>query len=202
MVLDLDGTLIHTTDIMLPENKFQKTISYEFDGEMRVATTILRPCVLEFLSSIPEDIEVGIWSAAQPQYIHAVLDAFDLRPAFVYSNYDCYRKYDEKNNQIIFYKPLEVISKNKDSFIIEDTLSQVHSGDPCIIVPTFRGSSDDNIFELLTPMIENIEFDDDDPIIEFMANVNALSPIYLTPVGSPHISPINSPIVNLRNVKL
>ncbi len=151
IVLDLDGTLICNveTEQVLKTDRQVTFRSYDDYEDVTVISRI-RPFVYDFLKEVEGDFEVGIWSVAQPKYVHAVLEEFDIRPSFVKTFCDCLRK----NYQL--YKPLSWIEPVQCSFIVEDQQCHVYENDPCIIVPTFDGREDD-VFEKMLSVVYNFD---------------------------------------------
>ena len=132
IVLDLDSTLIYTSDnfdqyVSLelytnPEHTHLRNRIYKFDvidvvdkpgtGVRSSMWGILRPHVYEFLEFCFDYFEnVVVWSAGQLRYVHAICDVLftdpEKQPILIYSFDDC-----ERNDNFL-YKPLIKLSQNE-----------------------------------------------------------------------------------------
>lgn len=141
IVLDLDSTLIYTSDNFSqyeslklysnPEHNHLRNRLYKFDvidvvdkpgtGVRSSMWGVLRPNVYEFLDFCFEYFEnVIVWSAGQLRYVHAICDVLftnpENQPIIIYSWDDC-----EKNDNYL-YKPLIKISQQEISTITLDKL--------------------------------------------------------------------------------
>lgn len=87
IVLDLDGTLVYST-----ENKDPGAINIKFHdiyGNSRQLWVHKRPGFDEFLKACFKFTTVGVWSTGQPGYVNAVVSLFPQKPAFVYNWFNC-----------------------------------------------------------------------------------------------------------------
>lgn len=141
LVLDLDSTLIYTSDNFKqyealklysnPEHNHLRNRLYKFDvidvvdkpgtGVRSSMWGVLRPNVYEFLDFCFEYFEnVIVWSAGQLRYVHAICDVLftnpEHQPIIIYSWDDC-----EKGDNYL-YKPLIKISQQEISTITLDKL--------------------------------------------------------------------------------
>jgi len=132
IVLDLDSTLIYTSDNFKhyeslklytnPEHTHLRNRLYKFDvidvvekpgsGVRSSMWGVLRPHVYEFLDFCFEYFEnVIVWSAGQLRYVHAISDVLfidpEKQPILIYSYDDC----DSNDNYL--YKPLIKISQQE-----------------------------------------------------------------------------------------
>ncbi len=141
IVLDLDSTLIYTSDNFKqyeslklytnPEHNHLRNRLYKFDvidvvdkpgtGVRSSMWGVLRPNVYEFLDFCFEYFEnVIVWSAGQLRYVHAICDILftdpNKQPIIIYSWDDC-----EKNENYL-YKPLIKLSQQEISSLTLDKL--------------------------------------------------------------------------------
>lgn len=141
IVLDLDSTLIYTSDDFSqyenlklytnPEHQHLRDRIYKFDvidvcekpgtGVRSSMWGALRPHVYEFLDFCFEYFEnVIVWSAGQLRYVHAICDVLftdpDKQPIIIYSWEDC-----EKNDNYLF-KPLLKLSQQEMATLTLDKL--------------------------------------------------------------------------------
>jgi TFIIF-interacting CTD phosphatase-like protein len=113
IVLDLDGTLVYTS-----EDKEGDAIDISFNdyhGDTIKMWVHKRPGVDEFLRECFNHVKVGVWSMGQSGYVNAVVkELFPETPIFVYNWWDC----DRKDGKI--FKRLNNIPYNGNILMIDD----------------------------------------------------------------------------------
>lgn len=153
IILDLDETLVHTFEFpsyydlasknpVLAENLY----SFTLDGE--VCCGMFRPLAREFVYSLCENFNVGVWSAGVSDYVEKIVSLLfgKLKPSFVYSRLFCdemtYIEHGKPTT--IKKKPLTKIYlqhpplNRKNCIIIDDREDVSSENSECaIIVPNF-----------------------------------------------------------------
>ena len=159
IVLDIDETLIHSTQKSLEDLSKIKSSSYDkcFKMDKQYYCVKFRPYLKEFLESAFKNFDhVAIWTAADRKYATKILN-YILTPKqfdsllFFYSRRDCV-----KDNQGYDNKPLEKIFNkyrflNKKNTVIVDNATYITrlNKNMSINVPDFISSNNDIILKNL-----------------------------------------------------
>jgi TFIIF-interacting CTD phosphatase-like protein len=140
IVLDLDETLVRTTDIPIhgrsPDFVWNNLYIYK------------RPFLIYFLIDTTRLYDIAIWSAGAEEYVHTVVNHFipkNIKLQFVYSKQHC-----EIVNGIHFRKPLTKLSHlDYENILILDDNGHLtfENNKKCIIPNKYYGCSYD--YELL-----------------------------------------------------
>lgn len=164
IVLDIDETLVHTTDdiaaykklkimdnpehVHLRDRVYNMEIAMD-DGEIYKCWGVVRPHVYEFLEFCFSYFKiVAIWSAGQKEYVDAIVSFLfrDLpRPHIIYSFDDC-EIYNKKDK--ILFKPLSKLTSKspmrnkmdlKNTMIIDDNEDTFRANiDNAIHIPKYK----------------------------------------------------------------
>lgn len=112
LLLDLDNTLISKVN----KEKYDFIISHQNKTLNYIRK---RPYLDEFFDFIFLHFNVGIWSAGNIEYINIIIDniftKYKDKIKFIYTNENCIAF-----NNVIFYKPLNIIFKDISNIIILD----------------------------------------------------------------------------------
>jgi len=111
VVLDVDETLVHC----VATSEEDKTVSVKPDFTIDSYNVFKRPHLDSFLEVVFSHFFVGLWSAAHPEYVHAIA-AHILKPSqvpeFIFTKeHTVVMKYYGEATKI---KPLDAISENLD----------------------------------------------------------------------------------------
>jgi TFIIF-interacting CTD phosphatase-like protein len=79
LVLDIDETLVHTTQepLVKSTNSFRINWLFEEENTISIAYTCLRPGIHKFLQKASKMFEVVLFTASRPLYAKAVVKLFD-----------------------------------------------------------------------------------------------------------------------------
>jgi len=116
VVLDLDGTLVYSSD-----NKIRDSECIMFEdmhGDMIKMWVCKRPGFNEFLDECFKHGNVGVWSMGQSGYVNAVVSLFPQKPIFVYNWCHCDR--DSRRINGIIFKRLKNIPCDGRIIMIDD----------------------------------------------------------------------------------
>jgi carboxy-terminal domain RNA polymerase II polypeptide A small phosphatase len=166
VVLDLDETLIHSTDNSITEYDFEV-----FHYKVRI-----RPFLLEFLEVLKVNFKVAVWSSASDDYVCEIVKRIfpvNYPLEFVWGRSKCtfkanYNKVSEMG-YLDYSEHLEYIkrvSKIKRSFnhslervlIIDDTPRKaIHNYGNAIYPSEFKGDKNDNELLLLSEYLNTLK---------------------------------------------
>lgn len=149
LILDLDETLIHTTNHNSSASSDRR---YVLDlSEDRMSGT-MRPYVKEFLQFAKDNFhEVVIWTAATKDYADAVVDLLfdsDSRPLLVLSREDC--RYDPAVYGGSYTKPTHRLAHQqgwdpKLVLMLDDRpYTFAHNPQNGLLIRSYQGENDDN----------------------------------------------------------
>lgn len=92
IVLDLDGTLVYTSDIN--EGNGEEISFDDMHGDKISMWVHKRPGFDDFINKCFELGDVGVWSMGQPGYVNAVIKHyFPQSPSFIYNWCHCDRRH-------------------------------------------------------------------------------------------------------------
>lgn len=121
IVLDIDETLIHSSETKIPTYESFKTLDYYW--------THKRPYLDRFIRKLLSDnfYEVGVWTAAVTEYGNFIIDKIvpkDLRHRlkFVMTRPDCEGEENNKPLQKAINKYNQLYPRNKGKYTISDVL--------------------------------------------------------------------------------
>lgn len=167
IVLDIDETLLHTTDKMLHEHYDFKVFDY---------FVYKRPFLDEFLLEIKNHFQVAIWSSASDDYVaeivaHIFPKNYPLE--FAWGRSKCTLQIDSQNiddygyldyyNHMNYSKILKKVTKKgyaklEDILIVDDTPRKCKYNYGNAIYPTeFLGNPEDNELKLLLKYLISIK---------------------------------------------
>ena len=148
VILDLDETLIHSSDVEIESKKpdfvFLNYLVYK------------RPFLYEFLISVRDNFKIAVWSSAGDEYVAALVKEIfpkDYTLEFVWGRSKCTLKRDYEADTHFYLKPLKKL-KNK-GFQLEKILivddSTEKAGDNygnAIYIKVFLGDDDNELIKL------------------------------------------------------
>lgn len=170
IILDLDETLVHTSESVIPN------LSYFKYDDLFVHK---RPHLDFFIKKLMNDdyYDFAVWSAGKYGYVHHIVNKIFPRTAdiaFVMTRDDCNEKRDKPlykarnlynqlycGNQLIQTKkdplPVYIEPKTVHDFIIIDDREAVTSYDQLnhLQIPPFEGDSDDSELQILWEYLES-----------------------------------------------
>lgn len=148
LILDLDETLVHTTEAPLPgiESDF-RVLSYYVH---------VRPHAVEFLTRLAAVYDIAFWSAGGSLYVHAVLKKLlpdGFKPVFIWTSERCKHTRDVDNN-LLTIKDLNKVRRRgfdlASVLIVDDTPSTaVKNYGNVIYVRAYEGQAGDCELTLL-----------------------------------------------------
>ena len=105
LILDLDETLIHSTETEL-----------EYSAEFKVDRYYVytRPHLQQFLQFCFENFQVAVWTASSGDYAQPIIDRIFPHPqhlAFLWSNDRCTLKFNWQTGEYQFVKGLKKVKK-------------------------------------------------------------------------------------------
>ncbi|WNJ19507.1 HAD family hydrolase [Pontibacter sp. G13] len=141
IVLDLDETLIHAT---------RKGVEFEIMPEFEVYEykIYVRPFLLEFVTELSKEFEIGIWSSAHEAYIEAVLEKIipeEIKLEFIWGSEKCTVRRDLELDRYVKTKRLKKLKKlgysMNEIIMIDDSAEKLKQnyGNSIIIRP-FMGN--------------------------------------------------------------
>lgn len=89
IVLDLDGTLVATTEN--PHESGELLHFKDMHGDPATIWLHKRPGFDDFIRQCFDRTVVGVWSMGQPGYVEAVVSLFPQKPKFVFNWWNCDR---------------------------------------------------------------------------------------------------------------
>ena len=164
LLLDLDGTLIHSIDIERKDGDDDiKDVNMEenelYHGEF---LTWFRPVAKQFVEEMQKIFLVGVWTAASADYaIPIVKELFEKKKPYVFFTYEnCVTKSVPGGGlfpQRCITKPLSKIKYEKDLMLIVDDTPSTYMDNYGNSVPikTWNGSDDDITLYLLSKYLVN-----------------------------------------------
>ena len=148
LVLDLDETLIHSSEFELT--------SYKHDFVYSGFFVYKRPGLDEFLNLVKRDFKIGVWSSASDDYVseivkHIFPETFNLE--FVWGRSRCTLKRDLELDTWFFSKPLKKLKGKgfqlERILIIDDSAEKVKDNfGNAIYIKEFSGSPDNELSKL------------------------------------------------------
>ncbi len=155
LILDLDETLIHATPIPL-----DRASEYHFDEY----SIYVRPGLEEFLNGCKEKYDVAIWSSADDDYVHSIVELvkpkeFDF--VFVWERSRCTTRRHFSLDKYVFEKRLKKAKKLGYSIehmlIVDDSPEKTRENyGNAIYVKEFNGDLSDNELEILLEYLNKI----------------------------------------------
>ena len=165
LILDLDETLIHSTERPLDR-----------EPAIRVGPFFVyaRPWLEEFLSRCGALFQTAVWSSAGADYAGAVVASIfpsETPQAFVWSREQCVQQYDPERGEIQFLKDLKKVKRKgfdlRRVLIVEDSPHKVRrSYGNAIYVKPFLGDPNDDELPLLSPYLATLSDIPDVRLIE------------------------------------
>lgn len=156
VVLDLDGTLVHSAK----RNKTgtAQRISFpDMHGDPTELWVHKRPGFDFFLQSCFKSTTVGVWSRGQPGYVDAVVGLFPQKPAFVYNWCHC----DRARGKI--FKRLNNIPHSGRTVMVEDEVESLELCDriATIIIPEWdpKAADDKELYQLSARLFGEAKID-------------------------------------------
>jgi CTD small phosphatase-like protein 2 len=154
VILDLDETLIHTTEITQQYSPIlAKEVDFYFKLDGNYYWVLKRPGLKLFLEFMFKYFNVGIWTAADKSYCTEIckniLDKKQLKKIkFIHSRQFC--MLDMNNKPPIFTKPLTRVFelypsfKPENSFIIDNTYNVMrYNLQNAVLIPDFINNPND-----------------------------------------------------------
>ncbi len=154
LVLDLDETLVHATDIPLDRDPEQRVGPYSIYH---------RPGVHAFLQRCLSDFEVGIWTASTLSYALPVLAELLPRErlAFVWARGRCTQRYDPETHEYEHVKDLKKLrrrgyAKSKVLFVDDTPAKIARSYGNYIRIQPYLGSPEDAELSALSAYLDQL----------------------------------------------
>ena len=154
LVLDLDETLIHGTELPLgrePEAKVGPYFIYH------------RPGVAAFLAHVLARFEVGVWTASTLSYAHPVLDGLLERDAlaFAWGRERCTARRDHDTFECENLKDIRKLTKrgyDRDKILfVDDTPAKIaRSYGNYVHIRPYEGAADDRELEHLAVYLDEL----------------------------------------------
>ena len=161
LILDLDETLIHSTATKLnlqEDFKFQKYYVYK------------RPHLTWFLTEVSKHFRIGVWSAADEQYVEKIVEQIlpkNIVLEIMWGQSWCSFKEDIKGNYVHYEKRLLKLTKlnfkMESIILIDDNEENARiNKENTILIKPFKGKETDNelkyLFDYLITIkdVENI----------------------------------------------
>lgn len=145
IVLDLDGTLVYSSDKC--KGNGYKILFKDMHNDNMELFVHKRPGFDILLKRCFESVVVGVWSMGQPGYVDAVVEAlFPQKPAFTYNWWNC----DRAKGKI--FKRLNNIPYSGNILMIDDKIDVLEQCEriKTLIVPEWhpRYNDDTTLYEL------------------------------------------------------
>eukprot|EP00743_Colponemidia_sp_Colp-15_P005456 GILK01005865.1.p1 GENE.GILK01005865.1~~GILK01005865.1.p1 ORF type:complete len:320 (-),score=40.37 GILK01005865.1:87-1046(-) len=154
LVLDLDETLVHCTEVAIADADFIVPVPAE-DGCVSYVYMRTRPFVYAFLAAVSHWFEVVVFTASLPHYANAVLDTLDPRRQFV-----THRVFRDSCIEVngIHVKDLRILGRPLETTLLVDNsffsfAYQLENGVP---VKTWTDDPDDTELLMLIPFLKAI----------------------------------------------
>ena len=185
LILDLDETLIHSTETEL-----------EYSAEFKVDRYYVypRPHLQPFLKFCFENFQVAVWTASTIDYAQPIIDRIFPNPehlAFLWSNDRCTLKFNWQTGEYQFIKDLKKVTKRgyplaKILFVDDRPENLVRQYSNLIQVKPFLGDRHDIELQFLTAYLSRfVEVENVRPIEKRNWRVRirkAIGPTHQTPV--------------------
>ena len=148
LILDLDETLIHATTRKL---NYKETYLFE---RYFVYT---RPHLNWFLNEISNHFRIGVWSAADENYVSAIVAQIlpnNLKLEIMWGQSWCNYNYDNENNTYVYEKKLNELTKLNfklnEIILVDDSLHNIKlNGGNAIFIRPFTGDQNDQELKIL-----------------------------------------------------
>lgn len=145
LVLDLDGTLIHSDDAPLPGVESAQILLGDW--------VHVRPHARAFLAAARQHFALGVWSASAPEYIEQILEVLEIEVASLHCCYDfdrCTTIYHATELwQVIFVKNLRKVKGfPKERMLILDDTPTTYQKNYSNAIPITRWTGDSSDTEL------------------------------------------------------
>ncbi|KAK8485687.1 hypothetical protein V6N13_023563 [Hibiscus sabdariffa] len=138
IVLDMDGTLVHSKEDPPPPS-YDFMITPNANGVPKNFYVLKRPGVDEFLEAISEKYEVVVFTAGMEAYASLLLDVLDPKGLISHRLYrDSCRKLDKKN----FAKDLSKIGRELGNVVIVDDIPMMYCLQPENGIPIKKFTDD------------------------------------------------------------
>jgi len=148
VILDLDETLIHST-----EQEIDKKYDFQFDSYF----VYKRPGLHQFINQLGEIYDIGVWSSASDDYVKIICNHIfkdEIKPKFIYGRSKCTARRDLETDTYVYEKRIDKLKslgydKNK-IIIIDDSREKLRTNyGNAIYIKEFTGNSNDNELEKL-----------------------------------------------------
>jgi RNA polymerase II subunit A small phosphatase-like protein len=155
LILDLDETLIHTTNE--PKGRTPDFQVFHYG-------VYKRPGVEDFLSTCIAWFNMGVWTSASADYAGKIIQHLFPEPAqlrFVFTRKDCGLRFDYSIGMHRIVKPLKKLKKQgyslKKTLVIDDSPGTfVENYGNAILVQKYLGNEEDEELFLLLKYLETI----------------------------------------------
>jgi len=153
LILDLDETLLHATMFHINRSP---------DFELGLAQAYLRPGLREFMRTVLDRFETGIWTAATREYTLDAITRFVNEPgrlSFIWSREQCSTRTDKATGEEYRTKDLsKVVALGhpiESIIVVDDDLKPWGEyQDNVVLVKKYRGESEDSDLVLLLAYLE------------------------------------------------
>ena len=155
LVLDIDETLIHSSESQLDREPDFKLFDYH---------VYKRPGVKNFLETCFDWFNVGFWTSATPDYAEFVLQQLDgktARRSFLWTRERCTFRTDQENRCQYVVKDIgKLVNKGYDIekiiFVDDRAESLERSYANAVIVSRYEGAEEDNELQLLLTFLDQL----------------------------------------------
>ncbi|KAK8618522.1 hypothetical protein V6N13_132511 [Hibiscus sabdariffa] len=138
VVLDMDGTLVHSTEDPPPPS-YDFVITPTTNGVAKNFYVSKRPGVDEFLEAISEKYEVVVFTAGMEAYASLVLDVLDPKGLI---SHRLYRDSCQKLEKMKFTKDLSMIGRELGNVVIVDDIPRMYCLQPENGIPIKKFTDD------------------------------------------------------------
>jgi RNA polymerase II subunit A small phosphatase-like protein len=165
LILDLDETLIHSTE---------GTLGHEHDFAVGPYVAYRRPHLAEFLVHCSTCFRLAVWSSASDDYVRDVVGQIvppGVELAFVWGRSRCVRRLDPESYETDYLKDLKKVRRLgydlRRVLIIDDTPRKIrrHYGN-AIYVPPFTGNPEDRMLPRLAGYLASLKDKPDVRVLE------------------------------------
>ena len=148
LLLDLDETLVYSTT---------KPLSYTASFQYQKYHVYKRPKLDWFIRSSSEKFNIGVWSAADEDYVANICQKIfpnDIQLKIMWSQYWCKQELDKFSNQTIYVKDFQAINRLgldvKNVLLLDDKVHTSQVGNNSILqIKPFKGALDDNELDVV-----------------------------------------------------
>jgi len=152
LILDLDETLIHTTE---------KKLDIESDFQYADCFVYKRPNLIEFLTEMSEHFKLAVWSSADDKYVNDVVNLIkptEIDFEFVWARSRCTLKRDYELDKYVREKRLKKVKKQgfrlEKSLIVDDSPEKTRDNfGNAIYVNPYEGDTKDCELNLLSEFL-------------------------------------------------